>query len=214
MKRLSLGIVFAFLTFILLSFTVTQPVWRAARIQLEYSKVRSNLYFSKYEISNFEYRVFLNDLYNTHQIELLSICRPDTNLWAALFPEARPLSGFYFSARAYDNYPAVTMSYEGAVKYCEWLTLQYNSDKDRPFKKVIFRLPTEKEWIEAATGGKGVRKFSFAGSDLRNKKGLYLCNFKHEIKDSIKSESIRKSSTNNNLTSAKKILAEKSSFFQ
>lgn len=57
------------------------------------------------------------------------------------------------SIERFDSYPAVNITYEGAVEYCKWLTDQYNENpKRKKFKKVVFRLPTLKEWQIAALG--------------------------------------------------------------
>ncbi|HYG51369.1 MAG TPA: SUMF1/EgtB/PvdO family nonheme iron enzyme, partial [Flavobacteriales bacterium] len=49
-----------------------------------------------------------------------------------------------------------------------------NNDPDRKFKKVEFGLPTRKQFIAAATGGKGPRIFSFEGNEIFTKKGPKL----------------------------------------
>jgi sulfatase modifying factor 1 len=65
------------------------------------------------------------------------------------------------------------------------LTAQYNSNEKRKFKKVKFRLPTEKEWITAAKGGNPAAIYPGEGGELRTSKGLYRCNFKRTVEDSI-----------------------------
>ena len=48
---------------------------------------------------------------------------------------------------------------------------------------MIFRLPTEKEWIIAAQAGDTSAIYPWIGKELRNKKGEFFCNFAKEIKD-------------------------------
>jgi hypothetical protein len=52
----------------------------------------------------------------------------------------------YHSHPGYDLYPAVNISAEAANLYCAWLTEKYNEKPNGKFKKVTFRIPTEKEW--------------------------------------------------------------------
>jgi formylglycine-generating enzyme required for sulfatase activity len=42
---------------------------------------------------------------------------------------------------------------------------------------VVFRLPTEAEWILAANGGNVNRMYPWSNYYLRNRKGEFLCNF-------------------------------------
>lgn len=212
MKKTLLIIPITIISIIILAFTSIPPLLKAISIQQNYSKVRSNLYFSRYEISNSEYRLFINDLVNNNQIELLTICRPDTAQWSVL-TGVEPFKILYHSAKAYDNYPAVTIPYEGAIHYCEWLTEQYNKDNQRPFKKVVFRLPSEQEWLEAAKGGKEIRTYGFEGPSLVNNAGLSLCNFKHVANDNISYDPITKTYNIINPPSGKTmILSPKISF--
>ncbi|MCC6280149.1 MAG: SUMF1/EgtB/PvdO family nonheme iron enzyme, partial [Saprospiraceae bacterium] len=46
----------------------------------------------------------------------------------------------------------------------------------KKFKKVLFRLPTEPEWIMAAGGGLNNPAYPWGGLFIRNSKGCYLCN--------------------------------------
>jgi formylglycine-generating enzyme required for sulfatase activity len=63
--------------------------------------------------------------------------------------------------------------------------MQYNSNEKRKFKKVKFRLPTDMEWITAAKGGNPAAIYPWEGGELRTSKGLYRCNFKRTVEDSI-----------------------------
>ncbi|MEM9329532.1 MAG: SUMF1/EgtB/PvdO family nonheme iron enzyme, partial [Bacteroidota bacterium] len=59
------------------------------------------------------------------------------------------------------KHPALDIPYEGAKAYCEWLTVQYNAQEKRRYKKVIFRLPTMAEWKVAALGYKDFQSWTF-----------------------------------------------------
>ena len=45
--------------------------------------------------------------------------------------------------------PVVNISQAGAEAYCRWLTKKYNDSNEKEFKKVVFRLPSKKEWLLA-----------------------------------------------------------------
>jgi formylglycine-generating enzyme len=76
------------------------------------------------------------------------------------------------------------MSYEGAVEYCKWLTDLYNNDPKREFKRVLFSLPTEEEWMKAAYGGNVENLYPW-GSHLRYKDGEDMCNMLHVVEELI-----------------------------
>ena len=167
---------------IFLSFKITgQQIIAAKEIQQNMTMVNDSLYVGKYEISNFDYRKFLNytqkyhpDLSNKYAIDslkwlqVMSYCEP-----------LEPLSKYYHRHPTFNNYPVVNIPYEGATAYCDWLAEQYNNDSRRKFKKVKFTLPTEREWVIAAQGGKKEIIYPWGGNYLRNKQGMFMCNFKH-----------------------------------
>lgn len=186
-----------------------------AELNSNFVKVKDNLYFSKYETSNKDYKQFLSSLKQTGRIEEYRSNLLDTAKWATDESSNRPLVVYYHSHPSYDKYPVVTVKYESVINYSRWLTDTYNADPSRKFKKVLFRLPTENEWIYAATAGKTERSYSWDGNQIRNKKGEYLANIKR-----INEANISFDPTTNNykvvLTEQEKrvaILAEKQSFY-
>ncbi len=160
----------------LASFKSQSPTTLVKEINSNFTLVKDNIYFSKFEISNKEYRNFLSFLKQSNQLETYQQNLLDTSKWKSQ-NGGIPFTVYYHSHSSYDNYPVLTVTYENANNYCKWLTDQYNSDPTRKFKKVIFRLPTKAEWVYAATGGKD-RIYSWEGKYLRNKKGVYLANIK------------------------------------
>ena len=118
--------------------------------------VNENVYMDKYEVTNGDYNKFLNNLKLSGQTELYQAALFDSTQWtqgkyAISFND--PMKDMYHWHPAYQNYPAVCISYEGAKAYCEWLTKQYNLQRKRTYTQVVFRLPTEKEWRTAAGSG-------------------------------------------------------------
>lgn len=58
-----------------------------------------------------------------------------------------------------NDFPMVSVSYDDALAYCKWLGEKYGG---------FWRLPTEREWVYAAKGGKNSNGYKFAGSDNLN----------------------------------------------
>jgi formylglycine-generating enzyme required for sulfatase activity len=127
--------------------------------------IRDNLYAMGSEVTNIEYYTFLSWLEDYGKGDLKKKC--DFNLdgyptsvkefYQRYHQPGDPRSDHKRNRRdsvtSYNSYPAVNVSYEGAVEYCKWLTERYNENtKKKRFKKVLFRLPTLNEWQIAALG--------------------------------------------------------------
>lgn len=149
---------------------------KAKDIQKELIAINDKAFLGKYEVSNGQYRQFLAYLERTGKEKIYNASLPDTTLWVSA-AESHAMKDYYFSAKAYEDFPVVTVSYEGANAYCHWLSVHYNGDARRKFKKVVFRLPTEREWVEAANGGDRNKLYPWNHFYLRDGKGAYLCNF-------------------------------------
>jgi hypothetical protein len=127
--------------------------------------LRGNLYASEMEVTNIQYNDFLSWLEDHNKTEL----RKKHGFKLDRYPKS--VQEFYAryvtisdpkldrrnsrrdSVQSFNSYPAVNITYEDAVAYCEWLTDEYNENsKKKRFKKVKFRLPTLKEWQIAALG--------------------------------------------------------------
>ena len=157
------------------------------QIDRSLTEISGSLYASKFEVSNKNYREFLQTLIKENRIAELAIAQIDTLKWNDNIStySTNPYIYYYHKHPAYFDYPVVNVSYEAAQMYCEWLTKTYNSSHKKKFKKVHFRLPNEHEWETAARGGDSSAKYPWKGEFLRNKKGLYLCNFAREANDTI-----------------------------
>ncbi|HEY5823974.1 MAG TPA: SUMF1/EgtB/PvdO family nonheme iron enzyme, partial [Cyclobacteriaceae bacterium] len=129
-----------------------------------FSNIRDNLYAMETEIKNEDYNLFLTYLEDFNQTELFKQCDYDLSQYSnsekeyfkrysgVLQPKTKRKDTVNIN---YSSYPAVNVSHEAAIKYCEWLTNQYNTNPNKnkkKFKKVKFRLPTLKEWQIAALG--------------------------------------------------------------
>lgn len=137
-----------------------------------------SFYMSSSEITNLQYREFLTDLIRTGDLESYDIAKIDSTGWTRTFPEdfMKPMETCYHSHPAYDNYPVVNVSKEGAELFCKWLTEKYDSLSNGEMK-LKFRLPLRSEWIRAANGNLLSATYSWGGPYLRNDKGCMLANF-------------------------------------
>ncbi len=121
--------------------------------------VNEKIYAQNSEVTNEQYNEFLSyltahsltDLYEKYKFDLSSYTEPALSFMKGYCANMTPTKKQKF----YTRYPAVSMSYEAANAFCEWLTDQYNHCAERKFKKVKFRLPSVKEWQIAALGYKG-----------------------------------------------------------
>lgn len=144
-----------------------------------FSKIKNDLYVSKYETSNLDYRNFLADLLKTDKTELYKNCLPDTISWKDKMSSYEPFVKFYFRHPSYENYPVVGISFESANEYCTWLTDNYNKDPERKFKKVIFTLPSKDDWMFAANKGDASRTYPWGSGYIQNNRKDDLCNYRH-----------------------------------
>jgi formylglycine-generating enzyme required for sulfatase activity len=138
-------------------------------------------YISKYEVTNIEYRYFLNSLRKQRRLEEYNQAKVDSSKWKLLPGDNITLVKYYHSDRAFDNYPVVNISRKGAEIYCKWLSEEYNKlySKGTGLK---FRLPLESEWEKAAKGDNDTATYACHKNKAENDKSHYLCNFKDNKK--------------------------------
>ncbi len=134
------------------------------------------------EITNLDYREFLYYLEHNGRTADLEVARIRNEAWESAMTFSEPLAAHYHTHPAYEGYPVVNVSHEAAELYCRWLT-QILQDQN-PGWIVQVRLPTEAEWMYAASGGRTPTPYPF-GPYLRNTKGELLYNFKRIGDESI-----------------------------
>jgi len=133
------------------------------------------------EVSNIQYRTFLNDLLIQGREEDYKKAFPQEYQWSAqLEGDLLSIQELYFSHPAYDEYPVVNVTREGAEMYCVWLTLETNNSKyvESPMFLNDLRLPQRLEWTYAASGGNSENLFPWGGHSTQNAKDCYLANYK------------------------------------
>jgi formylglycine-generating enzyme required for sulfatase activity len=142
-----------------------------------YVKLFEKLYVSKYELTNAEYNLFLSAIKAKNATDQLKICQPDSTLWSAQFSYSfnMPYQKNYHWHPSYSQFPLVNVSKEAIELYCSWITERYNSNGKRKFKRVIYRLPTAKEWalLSAPILGHRLPWLGYMPYEL-NKKGCII----------------------------------------
>ncbi|MCB0820072.1 MAG: SUMF1/EgtB/PvdO family nonheme iron enzyme [Bacteroidetes bacterium] len=124
-------------------------------------------FISKYEISNKEYNLFLQD--RKEKGKWSASLEMDTSSWTDSY---NVMMVPYKSHPAFQNYPVVSISYEAALEYCKWLEEQLN-DEEFEFKVT---LPDRNQWVYAAKGNHKTIQYVWGGQ-LTNTKAVYSCNF-------------------------------------
>lgn len=136
-------------------------------------------YISKLEVTNKEYRTFLNDLKAQNRLGDYKVACPDTSKWInSLGVSGSAYKDYYFRNPSYDNFPVVNVSFEGAELYCKWFTEKKNLDLKGKFK-LNFRLPLREEFLRACRGDNHKQKYAWKEEGVWNKDSSVLCNHLH-----------------------------------
>ena len=141
-------------------------------------QVNDTLYVDVTEVANVHWREYLHYI-QKYDSTSLGKALPDTLVWTS-DTTFNPLTQYYFSHPGFNIYPVVGVSYEQAIRFCQWRSDRVNElfskqpESKRPFKKVTYRLLTKKEWEAIASGNLSVEKFPFGyDGTYRKWKGKY-----------------------------------------
>ena len=107
-----------------------------------------SIFVNKYEVTNWEYQRFLNYLKETDIVQWKASLYDSVNWVQKTKWVDSSMMRVYHWHPAFDDYPVVNIDQESAQLYCEWLSEQYQLSKMPKKKKIIFRLPTKKEYHE------------------------------------------------------------------
>jgi formylglycine-generating enzyme required for sulfatase activity len=140
--------------------------------------VLQHFFMSKTEVSNGEYRKFIEYLKSINDAEKLSYCYVDSSRWKDVLAHSENFINHYFANTLYNDYPVVNISYEAATQYCRWLSDSLNRNNNE-FKYEV-TLPSRVEWLRATTKGTSVGLYAWNGLYLTHSGKKYygqtLCN--------------------------------------
>lgn len=206
MKGTSLLFIFFFLQSMLLLHAKKQAQFNAAWVENEMIKIPAGFfirtkqaadseqtdtvrltefYLQKGEMSNQLYLFYLQDLMKKKDTASLRKALPDTLVWRTKHLHCEPFVAYYFRHPAYRLYPLVGVTHDQAKMFCEWLTKTYAAFPKRKFNNVRFTLPSEDEWMYAASGGQSYAPFPWKGPFIRNANGDFLANHVNRIEASL-----------------------------
>jgi formylglycine-generating enzyme required for sulfatase activity len=163
--------------FILVSYCYAQEkVYPITQTNKRFVKVDEKMYVDKFEVTVNDYVTFLDEAKKKGRD--MSILMYDSNCWRDNVPIKIAEIYYYFNYSSYKNYPIVGISHFAAQEFCKWLTEKYNADPKRKFNKVVFRLPTEQEFVKVARSTfDTIMIYPWGNASLYNSKREKKCNF-------------------------------------
>lgn len=120
----------------------------------------SNLYIDKTEIANIHWLEYLHYLEKDSGKVYYKNALPDTSVWLAYGDSLR--WKHYLRYPAYRYFPVVGVTQAQAINYCRWRSEVVSAKRSSESKvSFVYRLPTEAEWIQAATGDLDIQRYPF-----------------------------------------------------
>ncbi len=159
--------------------------------------MRDSLFMDKTEITNIAWLEYMHYLAKDSSHVIYEAALPDTLVWLS-FQDTLKVKN-YLRSPAYRYFPVVGTTYEQAVNYCRWRSQAVSRILDKPERRkafnikegqhatFTFRLPAEKEWIEAASGSLDIEKYPYgyitygAAPHFKEKTDFYYEKTKHIV---------------------------------
>lgn len=143
-------------------------------LNLEFALIDDGVYMSTTEISNGQYRQFLQTLKEDGRTDDYHNCLQDTLVWYESLTYGEPFMVYYHSHPAYNYYPVVGVDLEDAQAFSQWLTDELKGEKKLTGTRFEVGLPTEDEWYQAL-GSKDALP-----DPEKDKKGQFNYNLKYQ----------------------------------
>jgi formylglycine-generating enzyme required for sulfatase activity len=135
----------------------------------------SSFYMAKAEVTNGQYNAFLDWLSENGTEEEQMLARIRNENWIERYQTpGEKYAEYYHIHEAYQDYPAVNVTYEGAMLYCNWLQTQLNEELDD--QSVVVRLPSHAEFISAGAGESAKSSYAWGDNYLREPDGNFRAN--------------------------------------
>lgn len=121
--------------------------WNDFQSDIEIEKVIKPFFIQNHEVTNNEYRMFLNTLSSAEKAKNY----PDTTRWVEDFKFSynEPMQRVYFAHPKYDDYPVVGINYYQAKAFCKWIESRLNNHYNLKGSKIEVDLPNQFEWAFA-----------------------------------------------------------------
>lgn len=135
-------------------------------------------YMKKHEVSNGEYKLYLESLEKESNLEALNTARVRNENWEKQF-QAKDFAEHFHLHPAFNDYPVVNISYQAALGYCDFITKNLNTLMKKTGIQVKVRLPFHAEIIRAGIGDNHHWVYPWEGTSVINKRGELLSNHKN-----------------------------------
>jgi len=177
-QKLILKVLLLFLVVLLCGASEKWEVFSIVNFNKRFVPIDKNLYADKYETTTKDYQLFLKEKREAGVDCSLLIY--DSTVWRTPLAYNEPYVELYFWHPAFRDYPIVGVSHYAANEFCKWLTEKYEAMPKKKFKKVVFRLPTEAEFIKAARSIYDTTVYYPWGHNslFDRKSGHVYCNYK------------------------------------
>ena len=92
----------------------------------------NSFYMDKHEVSNGFWKAYerwVSDVFGAHKRHLVESVIPDSTVWRDEMAYNDPLVEYYYRHKAYSAYPVVGVTWEQAVRFCQWRTDRENEKR-------------------------------------------------------------------------------------